>query len=158
MPDEAPNQNANDGNSRGTGPTTDPTANSGAAQAPPTEPTNPPPAAAPLEWERTYSMFVHLTLLLTHVLPVPVVGALIMWLIKRDLSPFVDDHGKEAVNFQISLLLYALVGFALLPICGIGIGVWIGCYILGLVGLILGAIAANKGQYHRYPMCLRFVK
>jgi uncharacterized Tic20 family protein len=121
-------------------------------------PTQPTPAAPPQEWERTYAMFIHLTLLAAHILPLPVIGALIMWLIKRDESSFIDDHGREAVNFQISLLLYALAGFPLMFVCGIGIAVWVAVYILGLVGLILAAIAANKGQFYRYPVCLRFVK
>jgi len=103
-------------------------------------------------------MFLHLTLLAVHLLPVPVVPALIMWLIKRDQSSFIDDHGKEAVNFQISLVLYSLVGFPLMFVCGIGIAVWVAAYVLGIVGLILASVAANKGQFYRYPVCLRFVK
>lgn len=128
--------------------------------APPTDPTPPvqPVPPATQEWERTYAMFIHLTLLAVHLIPVPVVPALIMWLIKRDQSPFIDDHGKEAVNFQISLVLYSLVGFPLMFVCGIGIAVWVAAYILGIVGLILAAIASNKGQFYRYPVCLRFVK
>src|ERR1044071_5397711 len=82
------------------------------------------------EWERTYSMFTHLTLLLKH-LGLLIIPALVMWLIKRDRSPFVDDHGREAVNFQISLLLYYLVGIATTVFCGVGVAVLIATYVLG---------------------------
>src|SRR5438874_10498659 len=73
------------------------------------------------EWERLYALFNHLSLLTFHVM-LPVVPALVMWLIKRDRSPFVDDHGREAVNFQISLVLYALVVIPVtgLVTCGLG--------------------------------------
>jgi uncharacterized Tic20 family protein len=108
------------------------------------------------EWERTYATFQHLTLLTIHAL-MPVIPALIMWLIKRERSPFVDDHGKESINFQISLVIYFLVGLATVPLCGMG-GVLIGCtYVLGIVGMILAAIAANKGRYYRYPACIRLL-
>lgn len=109
------------------------------------------------EWERTYSLFTHLTLLTVHLL-IPVIPALVMWLIKRDQSTFVDDHGKEAVNFQLSLLLYTaatfLVGFLT---CGVGWVLWPLIYILGIVGMILAAVAASKSQYYRYPMSIRFL-
>lgn len=108
------------------------------------------------EWERTYAMFTHLSLLTVHAL-IPVVPALVMWLIKRDSSPFVDDHGREAVNFQISLVIYALIGGLLIAACGIGFLVIGAAYILGIVGMILASIAANKGEYYRYPACIRFL-
>ena len=111
------------------------------------------------EWERTYSMFTHLTLLVVHFLPVPVIPALVMWLIKRDQSPFVDDHGREAINFQLSLLIYALVLVPLVTVvtCGIGIVLWLAVWALGIVGMILAAVAAHRGQYYRYPATIRFL-
>lgn len=116
-----------------------------------------PDGLATREWERTYSLFVHLSLLLWSVL-IPVVPALVMWLIKRDQSQFVDDHGREVVNFQLSLLIYG-IGLTILGFvtCGLGWVVLMGLYVLGIVGMILGAIAAHKGRYYRYPMCLRLI-
>ena len=108
------------------------------------------------EWERTYTMFTHLSLLTVHLL-VPVLPALAMWLIKRDKSPFVDDHGREAVNFQISLLLYTILSALLIPACGIGALFMLATYILGLVGMVIAAIAANRGEYYRYPATIRFL-
>lgn len=86
-----------------------------------------------------------------------IVGPLILWMIKKDTMPFVDYHGKEAVNFQITVMLAAAVGgFATL----IGVGcfilpvVWIG----NLVFSIIACVAASKGEYYKYPVCLRLVQ
>ena len=110
------------------------------------------------ERERTYAMFNHLTSVLVFVIGIPVVAAWIMWLIKKDESPFLDDHGKEAVQFQLSLFLYGLM---LVPIgfLTLGVGAVLGgiaIFALGVVGTILGAKAAHRGQYFRYPMTMRF--
>jgi hypothetical protein len=110
-------------------------------------------------WERTYTTFLHMTAL-TGLFGLPVIGALIMWVIKKDASAYVADHGKEAMNFQLSLVIYFVVGIALTA-SGIGACVGMpligGVYILGIVGMILAAVAANQGRYYRYPMCLRMI-
>ena len=98
------------------------------------------------------------------------IGSIIMWRIKAKESPFHDDHGREAVNFQISLLLYMIGGAIILGLftaitLGVGIILTGPAAVLGivfligirLVGCIRGAIAANRGEYYRYPMCLRFL-
>ena len=110
------------------------------------------------EWERLYATFLHLSTLTFHF-GIPVIPGLIMWLIKRDRSPFVDDHGREAVNFQISLLLYALIIIPVVGIitCTLGFILYIPLYALGIVGMIMAAIAANRGEYYRYPATIRFL-
>jgi uncharacterized Tic20 family protein len=124
-------------------------------------PSPPPPEAATLtdphaqEWERTYATFQHLSLLAEHFL-MPVIPALVMWLIKRERSPFIDDHGKETVNFQLSLVLYYFIGLITLKAC-IGVPILIATYVLGLVGMVMGAVAASKGRYFRYPACIRII-
>jgi len=111
-------------------------------------------------WERTYTTFLHLTALTGLLFGLPVIGALIMWAIKKDSSVYVADHGKEAMNFQLSITVYWIIGF-LLALTGVGVCVGgpliIAAYILGVVGMILGAVAANQGRYYRYPMCLRMI-
>ena len=89
-----------------------------------------------------------------------------MYLAKKGQSPFIDDHAKEALNFQITLVLYTLVlpaiaaligivtcgvGFVLLPIA------LIVPYVLGLVGMIMATMAANRGEFFRYPMNFRLI-
>lgn len=110
---------------------------------------------------RMWAMFCHLAGVGGFLPIVPVLGSiiapLIIWQIKKNDFPFVDEQGKEAVNFQISVLLYAFVaglmcfmcaGFALLPVV----------YILDVVLLIIAAIRANDGQHYKYPLTIRFIK
>jgi uncharacterized Tic20 family protein len=119
--------------------------------------------------DRTYSALLHASVLAHTVIPiVSILIPIIMWNMKKKDSPFIADHGREAVNFQISLLLYSLI----LPIIAIPIGLLllvvgvavtvpvalIFPYILGLVGMILAVIACNRGELFRYPMTLRFLK
>jgi uncharacterized Tic20 family protein len=120
-----------------------------------------PHASDPLaqHWEKGYSVGMHLTTI-AMLFFVPVIAPLVMWQIKKHESPFVDDHGKEIVNFQISLTIYG-IGAMIVTFVTLGIGavvVWPALFILGLVGLIMGAVAAGNGRYFRYPACVRFIK
>lgn len=111
------------------------------------------------ESERLYALFTHLSLLVVHITGIPVVPALILWLIRKDRSAFIDDHGREAVNFQISLTIYtlAIIPLALLS-CGVAAVLYIPVYILAIYGMIVASIAAHKGQFYRYPMCVRLLR
>ncbi len=77
---------------------------------------------------------------------------ILLWLIKRNESPFLDDHGKEAVNFQLSMLLYSIV-LGLIT-CGVGVVVFV---IVNIVASIIAAVTANRGEFYRYPICIRFL-
>ncbi|MBX3363454.1 MAG: DUF4870 domain-containing protein [Phycisphaeraceae bacterium] len=107
-------------------------------------------------WERTYATFQHLTLLVAPAAFLGVIAAVVMWLLKREESPFLDDHGRESVNFQISLVIY-MIGAGAMTRIVIGIPLIAGVIILGLVGMTLAARAANRGEFFRYPMCLRLL-
>lgn len=114
--------------------------------------------------ERTYALFLHLSLLLHIPLSLlAIIVPVIMWNIKKAESPFLDDHGREAINFQITLIIYSFL-FTILAIpvglltCGIGFSLALFPYILGLIGMIKAAIAANRGEFYRYPMTFRFFK
>jgi len=113
--------------------------------------------------ERTYATFQHLVGLLSllDATVLGLIGAIVMWRIKARQSPFLDDHGREAVNFQLSLLLYLIVGSVIFGIITLGFGamLWIGViWIVRLIGGVLGAMAASRGEYFRYPVCIRFLK
>lgn len=101
---------------------------------------------------RTMALLAHLL-----AIPFPLLGPLIIWLIKKDESPFVDDQGKEALNFQIFLLICYVVSYALMFVV-------IGCIttpllmIAHLVLCIMAGMAANKGEWYRYPVNLRLIK
>ncbi len=85
------------------------------------------------------------------------VGPLIIWLIKKDTMSYVDYHGKEALNFQITVAI-ALVVAGLSFFCMIGPFLIPVIYLLNLIFCIIASIAASKGEYYKYPLCLRLVK
>ncbi len=109
--------------------------------------------AAPTKDERTMAMLAHLLGLLS------VIGPLIIWLIKKDESRFVDDQGKESLNFQITALII-WVGIVILSIVTCGVGGLLAPVFLVVVVVfcILAAIKANEGVAYRYPLCLRLIK
>jgi uncharacterized Tic20 family protein len=84
-------------------------------------------------------------------------GPLIVWLIKRDQSPFVADQGREALNFNISVLLAGLL-CALLAFVLIGVLLGVMLFMFWLVMAIVAGIKANEGVRYRYPFTLRLVK
>ena len=84
-------------------------------------------------------------------------GPLVIWLIKKDQSPFVDDQGKEALNFQITLMIGWVIAAVTTFIC-IGPFIGLGLTAIAIIFGVLGAIAANKGEAYRYPMNIRFIK
>jgi len=85
------------------------------------------------------------------------VGPLILWLVKKDQDAFVSHHGKEALNFQITVILAGIVaGLSILICIGIVLAPAVG--LLDLIFSILACVAASKGEYYKYPFCLRLIK
>ena len=84
-------------------------------------------------------------------------GPLIVWMLKKEEHPFIDEQGKEAVNFQITMFIAAFISALL-------IFVVVGIFLLIIVGLLMvilpvvGAIKANEGEDFRYPFSIRFIK
>jgi len=108
--------------------------------------------------ERTWGLIVHLSALAGFIVPFGhIIGPLVIWLIKKDESPFVDDQGKESINFQISMTLYGVVA-AVLILVVIGIFLLIGIGILDIVLVIVAAVKANAGEKFRYPLTIRFIR
>ena len=86
-----------------------------------------------------------------------IVGPLIVWLIKRQEHPFIDEQGKEAVNFQITMFIALFVsGILVLVVIGIVMLIVVG--IMMIVFPIIGAIRANEGESYRYPFSIRFIQ
>jgi len=110
---------------------------------------------------RMWAMFCHLAGLAAFLPVAPVLGGviapLIIWQIKKDDFAFVDEQGKEAVNFQISIILYA-IGAALLCFACIGIALLPAVCIFDVVFLLIAALKANDGVHYRYPLTIRFIK
>lgn len=101
---------------------------------------------------RTWAMLSHLL-----AIPLGIFGPLICWLVKKDEHPFVDDQGKESLNFQITILIAALVSGASIFAC-IGVALLPAVMIFDLVMCIIATMKANEGQRYRYPLTLRLIK
>lgn len=116
------------------------------------------PQAAVSKEECTWAMLAHLSTLLGFVgIPLAnIIAPLVIWLIKKDTMPLVDDQGKEALNFQISLMIYGIVKHLLMLVV-------VGFFLLGallifdIVFTVIAAMNAQKGIAYRYPMTIRFL-
>jgi uncharacterized Tic20 family protein len=106
----------------------------------------------PSKDECNIAMLAHLLGVFTGFL-----GALVIWLLKKDESAFIAEQSKEALNFQITIALaflacwvlaFILIGVFLIPIL----------ILLNFVFCILAAVAVSKGQAYQYPFALRLVK
>lgn len=118
-----------------------------------------PPAAAgmpyvgppPSQDEKTMAMLAHLLGVLGFL------GPLIIWLIKKDQSPFVNDQGKEALNFHLVMLIGIIIGVATAAFC-VGLIILPAVWIVSVIFSILGAMKAKEGLAYRYPFTIRFIK
>jgi hypothetical protein len=108
---------------------------------------------------RMWAMICHLAALAGLVVPVVgcIIGPLIVWQVKKEEFPFVDEQGKEAVNFQISMLIYGIVAGLLCFVC-IGVVLLPAVAIFDIVFLLIAAVKANNGEHYRYPLTIRFIK
>lgn len=107
---------------------------------------------------RTWAMLCHLSALSGLITGIGfLLGPLVVWLIKKDEDPFIDEQGKEAVNFQITMLLAGIVS-ALLVIVIIGVFLALLVGAVAIIMPIIGGIKANNGEHYSYPFALRLVK
>ena len=119
----------------------------------------PPPPPSTSSDVRTWCVLCHASALAGFFVPWAghILGPLIVWLAKRGDSAEIDAHGKESLNFQISMLIYnvvagvlclVLIGFVILGIL----------HILNLVLVIVASIQASEGKFYRYPFTIRLIK
>ena len=126
------------------------------------DPQTPPPGYPPQPGtnreQNTWAMIAHLSgLLLYTAIPFGnVIAPFAIWLMNRDTMPFVDDQAKEAINFQLTIMIYAfastilifvLIGLVLLPVV----------IIFHVVASIIAGLKAQQGVPYRYPMTIRFI-
>ncbi len=123
-------------------------------------------AAAPLqssgENSTGWAALAHLSALIASLVGLAFIGPLIVYLVKKD-DPFVRRHAAEALNFNLSVLIYAIVGgivlfFLILVIVGLFlIPLAIAAGIAWLVLVIIAGVKASRGEEYRYPLTIRFV-
>ena len=126
----------------------------------PTPPRMPPPMGGPVVTpeDKSLAMLCHLLGIFTGF-----IGPLIVWLVKKDQSAFIAHHGRESLNFQLTvmlimfcltsatfILMFVVVGIVLVPVLFV-------VPILALVAEIMAAVAAQNGEWYRYPWCIRMV-
>lgn len=108
---------------------------------------------------RLWAMIAHLAGFLGYFLPVigSLIGPLIVWQLKKDLHPYVNEQAKEALNFQITVMIAALVCVLLMLVVIGFLLIWV-VAVGAIVLMIIAAIKANEGAPYRYPFCLRLIK
>ena len=107
---------------------------------------------------RTWCILAHATALVGFLVPVAghIVGPLIIWLAKRQDSPEIDAHGKESINFQISMVIWNAIALILCLVL-IGIPILILLHILNIIFVIIASIQASEGKLYRYPLAIRLI-
>ena len=115
--------------------------------------------AAPGTQERNWAVIAHLSALLGFVVwgVGNVLGPLIVWLVRKAEMPFLDDQGREALNFQITIFLAGLVCSSMIFL-GVGVPLLFALSVFDLVFVIIAAVKASEGVAYRYPVNLRLVK
>ncbi len=114
---------------------------------------------APGPEARKWAMFCHYAAFFWFLVPMVgnVIGPLIVWQLKKDTAAFVDDQGKEALNFQITFSL-AMILCGVLAWVVIGFPLMLLVSAAALVLTIIAGIRANAGEAYRYPICWRPIK
>ena len=110
------------------------------------------------ESERNWAMFCHLSAFAGFFFPFGgIIGPLICWLSKKDESQWVDQNGKSALNFQMSILLYMVLA---VPLCFILIGIPIVIFLgtLKVICIIIASVKASKGEEFKYPLGIPFIQ
>jgi len=131
---------------------------------PPVNPESPtpPPAGLPVvpKPERTWGMLCHLAGVAGFIIPLVgfILGPLVVWLLKREEYTFVDDQGKEAVNFQVSITIYMIVSIVLVFFLTGFFLLLLAVAIFNIAMMIKAMIRSSDGQRFRYPLTIRIVK
>jgi uncharacterized protein len=114
------------------------------------------PPAVPSE-DRNWAVGAHLSAFIAAYIALGFLGPLVVLLVRGDRSQFVRRHAVEALNFNLTVLIYIAISVILI-IIGIGILLLVALGILYVVTVIHGAVRASSGEQYRYPLTIRFVK
>jgi len=107
----------------------------------------------PTQEERNLALLIHILAFFTNF-----VGPLVVWVVKKDTSEYLDQHGKDALNFQISLFIYSL-GLLLITVvtCGYGALLFIPFVLFAAIGCGIAAVQGYKGEPCEYPLTIRLL-
>ncbi len=116
------------------------------------------------DFDRTYAALIHLSQLLAPMMfgHFGLIVPLVMWIIKKDESPFIDRHGRAVINFQLSMLLYGVILVAL-TVLSFGLALLVVVPLLLIMSLlviifaVVGTIRAANGEYYTYPLSIPFI-
>ncbi|MBG7629333.1 MAG: DUF4870 domain-containing protein [Bacteroidetes bacterium] len=118
--------------------------------------------------DKNYSSITHLSGFAGWFFPFGnIIAPLVMWIAKKNDSTYIDEHGKAAVNFQLSIILYGfLLAILIIPITILTLGLGliailiaiIPAIILKIVLIISASIKASNGEYYDYPFTIQFIK
>jgi hypothetical protein len=110
------------------------------------------------ESERNWAMLCHLSAFAGYFFPFGgIIGPLICWLTRKDESQWVDQNGKQSMNFQLSILLYMVLAIPLIIII-IGIPILIFLGFLEVICIIIASVKASKGEEFKYPVTIPFLQ
>jgi uncharacterized protein len=110
------------------------------------------------ETERNWAMLCHLSAFAGYFFPFGgIIGPLICWLTRKDESQWVDQNGKQSMNFQLSITLYMVLA---IPLCFILIGIPIVIFLgfLEVICIIIASVKASKGEEFKYPISIPFIQ
>ncbi len=125
----------------------------------PTPPAPRPPSGHPVanaQDVRNWSMGAHASAFVAAFFALAFLGPLVVWMVRREVDPVSAEHAKEALNFNLSVLLYGVISFVLVFVL-IGLPMLAAVGILWIVATVRGIIAAGNGQAYRYPVTIRFI-
>ncbi len=118
--------------------------------------------------DKNYSSITHLSSFAGWIFPFGnVIAPLVLWIAKKNVSAYIDSHGKAAVNFQLSLMLYSfLLALLIIPITIFTLGLGLIAVILGIIPVIIliivsvisASIKATNGEFYNYPFTIEFIK
>jgi len=110
------------------------------------------------ETERNWAMLCHLSAFAGYFFPFGgIIGPLICWLTRKDESQWVDQNGKQSMNFQLSILMYMVLSIPLIIII-VGIPIIIFLGFLEVICIIIASVKASKGEEFKYPVTIPFIQ
>ncbi len=108
------------------------------------------------EPERNWAMLCHISTFAGYIMPLGgILGPLILWLSRKDQSEWIDYNGKQALNFQLSILLYMFLTIPLIFIV-VGIPIMVFLVFLEIVCVSIASIKSARGEVYRYPISIPF--